>query len=582
MKEIQYPELREIKRAGGFNRENEYEKIVNEYKKLADEFFNSFINGNYPEKQKQTLQRYLGVIGRQPQQVQTALAIATVGHQFNEVEKKRNRKAEENRPYIFHPLEMAVEYIETVEDLGRKPDWRIVAALLLHDVPEDAKLGKRLDTPKKWLSFIGNLFPDEDAELIVGLVEAVTEEKKISPEWEKFIPTSEVYKIFASSIRRQGGERKSKKEKEEQEKKLQKVIYNLFMLFEKSLKDPKYWGALIIKVFDLLQNSKTDDQISLYKIQRGIIAASLAHLFGSEKIVDEILSQISKRLRPEVPFSSIRGNPIDSSVLEKKFEPVRNQLKRVGKKISEILGNGTTYFVGIPVYEPFESDPHSRRDGKRIERGVPLPQLTVEVPQEIFEQFRQGFSPKVVLLTKLDEIPPELSGAIAPLTDEHKLDRTVFLEKCGFLQEAYYLMIRYGVKGGNPKLIIAFQEKQVPPIATLPEVSKDSSVARLFGPVGQLLSDPKCGKRALDGLITLLLAPKSLQIQGAIRLPDKRIILIPPGVGLRDLLRNFISPNTPFYLQAKGEIVGIQDNDPPQTLPRESIVFELVEVEKKK
>jgi hypothetical protein len=77
-----------------------------------------------------------------------------VSHQLNEDEKSRVRKID-GTPYISHPLAMATEAARM------RLDPTHIIACLLHDVPEDVKLGG-LQASEDWLKMIAETYKDYD------------------------------------------------------------------------------------------------------------------------------------------------------------------------------------------------------------------------------------------------------------------------------------------------------------------------------------------------------------------------------------------------------------------------------------
>ncbi len=137
----------------------------------------SFEDRRYIDDARSAFRNVMGPIYSdvQCEKLMTAFSIASF-HQINEFEHKRIRK-EGDYPYLSHPLAMAQKLVELQQDPV------LVAAALLHDIPEDMKLAG-VDTPDAWLTYIdakvrASGWSDAEASRLQFILQAETKTEKL-------------------------------------------------------------------------------------------------------------------------------------------------------------------------------------------------------------------------------------------------------------------------------------------------------------------------------------------------------------------------------------------------------------------
>lgn len=311
-----------------------------------------------------------------------ALMIATVGHQYNLVEKKRLRKAD-NSPYIFHPLEIAERFIR------EGFDWITVVSSLLHDVPEDVHLGPGLSGREAWLEIIRREFRDTGkGDLIAEIVDGVTE-KKVPEEQRKTLRNTSIYRMIRAFIVRggvKGNKLKGQYDSYPDRETIDEVVFNLLTTFDAAFISPDHARIILLKIADIWHNFQTAEYVKTVKILRGKIAAGLAEWMGWYQIrsdLIEALAEVADTTRPYAPSADIG----------QKYKP-RDKDKRIGDyltdskvAISELLeGRGVSphsvnYQITWPITDSY--DDLERWKGSTL----PHPQVIVEMDRESINKF---------------------------------------------------------------------------------------------------------------------------------------------------------------------------------------------------
>jgi len=257
--------------------------------------------------------------GYSPQEkelILTAAKIALVGHQENSIEGRQHRKEERDEkgnplPYFIHPLRVAAQIV------AKNLDHITVAAALLHDVPEDVSLEidhlgiKISDLPEEadpnilsWFDVIPGLLssyspdPEEkDVKVLTEIVRLDTKTKdptKVSP--PKGIFGRIVKKAMADYYQGEG------QIKEEEEKKIALMVADLERLFTALLKDPELIRALLVKITDVVDNTRdlrsNGKVVSPYKIIRAVLLANTAFWLGDFPSFATIYNHLGNRINP--------------------------------------------------------------------------------------------------------------------------------------------------------------------------------------------------------------------------------------------------------------------------------------------
>lgn len=248
--------------------------------------------------------------------IKRALKIATVAHQFNYSLKDRYRKEKiaetgEMIPYILHPLEIA----EKLVDDGF--NWVIVAASLLHDVAEDAKLGEGLDTPEAWFFVLEREFSDSGkGELLVKYIRGATEKdlpERNTQEGQEIrdaLRKTPMFNVIYTYLEDVAGKKMSSTAIAEA---VFDVIYNLKHIIDAAFASPEETlPILILKIADIWQNFQTIEKVKPAKILRGRIAASLAEWMGWHIMRHRIVRELAQKTDTLSPYVSEIGLSIET------------------------------------------------------------------------------------------------------------------------------------------------------------------------------------------------------------------------------------------------------------------------------
>lgn len=485
-----------------------------------------------------------------------ALMIATVGHQYNLVEKKRLRKADYS-PYIFHPLEIAERFVR------EGFDWITVASSLLHDVPEDVNLGSGLKGSEKWLEIIRREFADTArGNLIAEIVDGVTE-KKVPEEQRKTLRNTSIYRMIRAFIVRggvKGNKLKGQYDLYPDRETIDEVVFNLLTTFDAALKSPEHARIILLKTADIWHNFQTAEYVKTVKILRGKIAAGLAEWMGWYQMrsdLIEALAEVADTTRPYAPSIDIG----------QKYKP-RDQDKRISDylrdskvAISELLeGRGVSphphsvnYQIAWPITDSY--DDLERWNGSTL----PHPQMIVEMDREsinIFDVNTQTTEGRKLNFGQ-QLINSKVSGKKSWVRFKRMYERfsSVLAARLGRKRIDYMLkigtfpgiLVRF--ESSEPKVIDFFQREKQINWQDIPE-------AGIFNNL--LLDSPEEWKIHLGALISFLYDPnlslilKDVEVAGVIH--KGRLIFMDSRTKFTDLFNLLGMPITEIITGAGGEI----------------------------
>ncbi|MEI7653272.1 MAG: hypothetical protein WCJ70_03260 [bacterium] len=212
-------------------------------------------------------------------------------------------------PYIDHPRAMAIEAARM------QLDPTLIIASMLHDVPEDVKLGT-MKNSEDWLGMIEDTYVDyEDKERLMRILRAEQKTETLSSLEDK----EEVINYYANtplgrraldylSTVRNGGEAISEEDKNE----VATVLYDLNRLMSDSF-IPNADGSksfdpslLTVKILDTWQNLQTPgfwgkqlssvkkDAGTVTKLIRARILTNVAEMFGMREVASSMTENIAK------------------------------------------------------------------------------------------------------------------------------------------------------------------------------------------------------------------------------------------------------------------------------------------------
>lgn len=231
-----------------------------------------------------------------------ALHIATT-HEINTVEDRRSRKFDKE-PYIFHPLAMAQEAMR----MRQHPT--IVAACLMHDVPEDIKLGG-LRSAEQWMNHIESAFaryPHRDRLMRILKAEQKTESIKDKPEIINYYMNTTLGKTalgYLESLR--GNRQVSEMDKQH----IAEVLFDLNRMvdcsFIEGTDNEKHFdpSVMIVKILDTWQNLQTPgfwktqaesnekDARTVAKLIRARILTNVAEFLGMRRVASDMTKAIA-------------------------------------------------------------------------------------------------------------------------------------------------------------------------------------------------------------------------------------------------------------------------------------------------
>lgn len=269
-----------------------------------------------------------------------SLIFGTVAHQYNEVTKKRFRKEIRNGepiPYIEHPIAMAERMVDT------GIDGLTVAAALLHDVPEDVKMGDLQDS-SEWLDAIQDVFNHSFPQELVGyakdrhvgdvlreLIDGATEKKIPDGMNREDIRKISLHKMITRFVRDSKPMEGSEQPKlsEEELNTVDDVAFNLHMLFEKALTSPDHWRIFLLKSTDIWQNFQTIDKVKLIKVMRGRIAAGLCDWIGWDSMRSDIIEKLAEVTDTNTPFTPEDATPSFPTAADRDLREVTDGVLRV-------------------------------------------------------------------------------------------------------------------------------------------------------------------------------------------------------------------------------------------------------------
>lgn len=428
-----------------------------------EEAFNSFLDG-HPKAKEKIFNFMTKVWGNyeflERNQIDKALQIATVAHQYNWKEGKRFRKkidpeTGERIPYIFHSLEVA----EKLVDEGF--DWLTVSAALLHDVPEDVYLGEGFDSAEAWLNFLEKEFENTGqgqllTEILRGLTKrALLEDGETRREEEKQTP---MYKMIKGFIERGGikGRRKKaiKPLTEEEEGAIVGVVRDLEHTFNSALQSPEHWRIFVIKIADIWNNLQ-DKWVKPEKILRGRIAASLAEWMGwyeARSEIIEMMAEITDTTSPYAPDLAGKYTPFSN---DKDLTSVREASEKIWpwrEKFSFPFSESARPMVGWPVIHSDHGFPGWKGT------TLPVPEVVVTVERDLLERFDSqavfGDGRRAIFTGKVISTATQKGDSWARAKYLHLLTPTI-VNMFGRLRRDYSLKI-----GNAPAFILRLQSDE--------------------------------------------------------------------------------------------------------------------------
>ena len=228
-------------------------------------------------------------------------------HEMNGVENRRIRKFDKE-PYILHPLAMAQEAMR----MRQHPT--IVAACLMHDVPEDVELGT-LQSADQWMKHIDSAFAgyaDRDRLMRILRAELKTESFDGLEQKEEVVNSyteTSLGKTAMSYLRQLRGDESTTTPRDREH--IAEVLYDLNRIMSDSYIakdggekefDP---SILIVKILDTWQNLQTPgfwktqlttedrDAKTVAKLMRARILTNIAEFFGMRKVASEMTQVIA-------------------------------------------------------------------------------------------------------------------------------------------------------------------------------------------------------------------------------------------------------------------------------------------------
>jgi len=240
-----------------------------------------------------------GIIGK-------AFHIASA-HEVNDVKDRRIRKFDKE-PYILHPLAMAQEAMRM------RQDPTIVAACLMHDVPEDVKRGI-LQSSEDWMKHIETVFSNyKERDRLMRILRSEQKTESLSELTDKnevvnFYTNTSLGKSalgYLEQLRGNGGEA-TPRDREH----IAEVLYDLNRIMSDSYVETSPGNKefdpsiLIVKILDTWQNLQTPgfwktqlsteyrDAKTVAKLMRARILTNIAEFLGMRKVASEMTQAIA-------------------------------------------------------------------------------------------------------------------------------------------------------------------------------------------------------------------------------------------------------------------------------------------------
>lgn len=286
-----------------------------------------------------------------------ALHIAST-HEINEVENRRVRKFD-REPYIFHPLAMAQEAMR----MRQHPT--IVAACLMHDVPEDVKLGG-LQSSEDWMKHIESAFAGyEDRDRLMRILRTEQKTESLNQlEGKKqvvdFYTNTSLGKTALDHLRQLHGNGSEASDRDREH--IAEVLYDLNRIMSNSYLDKgdgeKEFdpSMLIVKILDTWQNLQTPgfwksqlasqdkEAMTIAKLIRARILTNVAEFMGMRRVASEMTQAIASLHdldNAELPnFELLRdlskGNNGEKAMWVKRREATEQRLIRAQENLNAL------------------------------------------------------------------------------------------------------------------------------------------------------------------------------------------------------------------------------------------------------
>jgi hypothetical protein len=238
--------------------------------------------------------------------IDRALAIART-HEMNEIESRRIRKFD-REPYILHPLAMAQEAMR----MRQHPT--IVAACLMHDVPEDVKLNG-LQSSEDWIKQIESAFVEyADRDRLMRILRAELKTESLGKLEDKdavvdFYTNTSLGKTALSYLKQLRGNESIATHQDREH--IAEVLYDLNRIMSDSyiadINGKKEFdpSILIVKILDTWQNLQTPgfwktqltspdkDAKTIAKLIRARVLTNVAEFLGMRKVASEMTQAIA-------------------------------------------------------------------------------------------------------------------------------------------------------------------------------------------------------------------------------------------------------------------------------------------------
>lgn len=273
-------------------------------------------------------------------------------------------------PYIDHPRAMAAEAARM------RLDATLIIASMLHDVPEDVKLGT-MKNSEDWLRMIEDTYVDyEDKERLMRILRAEQKTETLSSLEDK----EEVIKYYANtplgrraldylSTVRNGGEAISEEDKNE----VATVLYDLNRLMSDSFVlnadgsksfDP---SLLTVKILDTWQNLQTPgfwgkqlnsvkkDAGTVTKLIRARILTNVAEMFGMREVASSMTQNIAKLQNiNDINHPHILTSPEERAERSRQIDTKLRDAKELSDPIRKAFGasDQKNVFLQMPWADP--------------------------------------------------------------------------------------------------------------------------------------------------------------------------------------------------------------------------------------
>lgn len=293
---------------------SEYSPQYQALQQASDEFLSKPENQNVADALAQFNQYTKGHIKYSDSSISyiaKALPIC-VSHQLNEEEKSRVRKID-GTPYISHPLAMATEAARM------RLDPTHVIACLLHDVPEDVKLGG-LQASEDWLKMIAETYKDyDDVDRLMRILRAEQKTESL----EKLPDREHVIDYYADSAlgrralnylqqsrQRHGNELVEPSHADRES--IAKVLYDMNrMISDSFVGEPGHKvfdpSIIVVKILDTWQNLQTPgfigdnitnpktkkDASTMAKLIRARMLANMAEFMGMREVTSSMTEMLA-------------------------------------------------------------------------------------------------------------------------------------------------------------------------------------------------------------------------------------------------------------------------------------------------